>query len=62
LNDFGKPFDAVQTSYFLGREVMVAAVMPKLSLWRRWLYRLMVRNAAPATEFFARAGTEMMAV
>jgi KUP system potassium uptake protein len=52
LNDLGIPFDAMRASYFLGREIMVTANVPKLSLWRRWLYMLMVRNAVPATEFF----------
>lgn len=52
LSGLGVPFDAMQASYFLGREVMVTAEVPKLSLWRRWLYLLMVRNAVPATEFF----------
>jgi KUP system potassium uptake protein len=45
-------FDAMQTSYFLGRETLVAAVVPKMSQWRQWLFTLMSRNAVPATEFF----------
>ncbi|MDQ2801745.1 MAG: KUP/HAK/KT family potassium transporter, partial [Pseudomonadota bacterium] len=45
-------FDSMQTSYFLGREVMVPAMAPKLPLWRRWLFLVMTRNAVPATEFF----------
>ncbi|MGH7155551.1 MAG: KUP/HAK/KT family potassium transporter, partial [Acetobacteraceae bacterium] len=48
----GVPFDAMQASYFLGREVMVPSQAPKLSLWRRWLFLAMARNAVPATEFF----------
>jgi hypothetical protein len=42
----------MQVSYFLGREVMVPAMAPKMSLWRRWLFLVMARNAVPATEFF----------
>lgn len=41
-----------QASYFLGREVLVAGMAPKLSWWRRALFLLMARNAVPATEFF----------
>ena len=42
----------MQTSYFLGREALVRAAVPKLSRWRQWLYGVMARNAVPATEFF----------
>jgi KUP system potassium uptake protein len=45
-------FDPMQASYFLGREVVVPAMAPKLSWWRRWLFLLMARNAVSATEFF----------
>jgi KUP system potassium uptake protein len=48
----GVPFDAMQTSYFLGREVIVPALVPKLSFWRLWLFLVLSRNAVPATEFF----------
>jgi KUP system potassium uptake protein len=46
------PFDPMQASYFLGREVLVPAMVPKLPWWRLWLFLLMARNAVPATEFF----------
>jgi KUP system potassium uptake protein len=52
LNTLGIRWDPMQASYFLGREVLVRAVMPKLSHWRQWLYGIMARNAVPATEFF----------
>ena len=45
-------FDSMQASYFLGREVLVPGMEPKLSWWRRWLFLAMARNALPATEFF----------
>jgi KUP system potassium uptake protein len=41
-----------QASYFLGRDVLVTGVTPKLSWWRRAVFLLMARNAVPATEFF----------
>jgi KUP system potassium uptake protein len=52
LRERGVPFDSMQTSYFLGRETLVAAVIPKMSRWRQWLFTVMSRNAVPATEFF----------
>jgi KUP system potassium uptake protein len=45
-------FDPMQASYFLGREVVVPAMAPKLAWWRRWLFLVMARNAVSATEFF----------
>ena len=42
----------MQCSYFLGRETVVAASVPKLRFIRRWLFMFMARNAIPATEFF----------
>ncbi len=41
-----------QASYFLGREVLVPGMAPKLPWWRRALFLVMARNAVPATEFF----------
>jgi KUP system potassium uptake protein len=52
LKSRGVQYDPMQVSYFLGREVLVRALAPKLSLWRLWLFLLMARNAVPATEFF----------
>jgi KUP system potassium uptake protein len=45
-------FDAMQASYFLGREVLVPGMAPNLSWWRRWLFLWLARSAVPATEFF----------
>ena len=52
LSSRGVAYDPMQVSYFLGREVLVRAMAPKLSLWRLWLFLIMARNAVPATEFF----------
>jgi KUP system potassium uptake protein len=52
LKRFGVAFDPMQVSYFLGREVMVPAMVPKMPLWRLWLFLVMARNAVSATEFF----------
>ncbi len=52
LREIGIPFEPMQASYFLGRETVVAAAVPKMSHWRQWIFTLMSRNAMPATEFF----------
>jgi len=52
LRDRGVAFDPMQASYFLGREVLVPAMVPKMPWWRLWLFLVMARNAVPATEFF----------
>ena len=54
LEDLGPAsgFDAMQASYFLGREVLVPGIAPNFSWWRRWLFLWLARNAVPATEFF----------
>ncbi|APH55671.1 Kup system potassium uptake protein [Granulibacter bethesdensis] len=48
----GVPVEAMQVSYFFGRETIVAGKAPKMPLWRLWLFLVMARNAVPATEFF----------
>ncbi len=52
LGEYGVDYDPMQASYFLNREMLVAAAAPKLPAWRLWLFLLMARNAVPATEFF----------
>jgi KUP system potassium uptake protein len=52
LREHGVPFDSMQASYFLGRDVLVPAMVPKMPLWRLWLFLVMARNSVPATEFF----------
>ncbi len=52
LNGRGITFSPMQVSYFLGRETVVPALVPKMPLWRHWLFIAMSRNAVSATEFF----------
>ena len=52
LREAGIDFKPMQASYFLCREVLVQAVVPKMARWRQYLFRVMARNAVPATEFF----------
>jgi KUP system potassium uptake protein len=52
LRQAGVDWEPMQASYFLGRETLVQAVVPKMARWRQWLFTYMSRNAVPATEFF----------
>ena len=52
LRDKGIAFDPMQASYFLGRETIVPAMVPRLPVWRLWLFLLMARNAISAPEYF----------
>jgi KUP system potassium uptake protein len=52
LRDTAIAYDPMKASFFLGREMLVPAMVPKMPLWRLWLFLVMARNAVPATEFF----------
>ena len=52
LGAHGVEYNSMQASYFLGREVLVRALVPKLTAWRLVLFLFLARNAVPATEFF----------
>ncbi|WP_376099811.1 potassium transporter Kup [Roseomonas sp. CCTCC AB2023176] len=52
LREVGVEFNPMQSSYFLGRETLVASAVPKMAGWQQWLYAIMARNSVPATEFF----------
>jgi KUP system potassium uptake protein len=42
----------METSYFLGRETLIASKNPGMAMWRERLFGVMSRNARPATSFF----------
>jgi len=44
--------DPADTTYFLGRETVIASKQPGMMLWREKLFALMARNASPATAYF----------
>lgn len=44
-----KPMD---TTYFLGREVLIATKLPGMAMWREHLFAWMSQNARSATSFF----------
>jgi KUP system potassium uptake protein len=52
LRHAGVAFDPMQASYFVSREVLVRATIPRMPLWRLSLFLVMARNAVTTTEFF----------
>jgi KUP system potassium uptake protein len=44
--------EAVDTSYFLGRETLIPSPVPPMSRWRERLFILLSKNAVSATDFF----------
>jgi KUP system potassium uptake protein len=47
----GLAIDLAQTSYFVGREKLIAAGHSGMSRWREILFSLMSRNAQSATSY-----------
>jgi len=43
---------AIESTFFLSRETIVASKRRTMARWRTWLFAFMSRNAQPATEFF----------
>jgi len=48
----GLRFKPMETSYFLGRERILATEIEGMAIWRERLFALMSRNARPATAYF----------
>jgi KUP system potassium uptake protein len=48
----GLALDVMNTSFFLGRETLLASRQPGMARWRKYLFALMSRNAQQATSFF----------
>jgi KUP system potassium uptake protein len=48
----GPPFKLMETSFFLGRQTLVASDKPGMAVWREKLFGWMMRNAESAMEFF----------
>ncbi len=49
---YGLGFDAMETSFFLSRETIVAGERPGMATWRDHVFAWMSRNATRATDFF----------
>ena len=47
-----KPLRTADTSYFLGRQTLIASSRPGMALWREKLFAWMVQNAESAMDFF----------
>ena len=52
MKDAPIEFSPMSTSYFLGRENLVATHYPGMALWRERLFASMMRNATNAAHFF----------
>ncbi len=52
LEHHGFTIDLMQTSFFLGRENLIATSRPGMAHWRKILFAIMSRNAVTATNFF----------
>jgi KUP system potassium uptake protein len=52
LERHGLTFEAMQTTYFLGKSTIARATRPGLFTWRRELFRWMQRNSPATAEYF----------
>ncbi len=48
----GLTYDRVDTTYFLGRETIIAAKHPGMAVWREKLFSVISHNATSATAYF----------
>ncbi|WP_324806711.1 potassium transporter Kup [Sphingomonas sp. LY29] len=48
----GAPFHMMTTSFFLGRQKLIASKRPGMALWREQLFAWMTKNSENAMEFF----------
>ena len=48
----GGPFNMMTTSFYLGRQKLIASKRPGMSLWREHLFAWMNKNSESAMEFF----------
>ncbi|QDH16063.1 potassium transporter Kup [Oecophyllibacter saccharovorans] len=52
LSRLGVCFDPIQASYFVSHDLVFRSKVPKMSLWRMWIFLYLLHNATPITEFF----------
>jgi len=48
----GGPFNMMTTSFFLGRQKLIATKRPGMALWRERLFAWLNKNSESAMEFF----------
>jgi KUP system potassium uptake protein len=46
-------FNAMTTSYFLGRETLVPTKRPGMAIWREKMFAWMMRNSSSAAQYFS---------
>jgi len=52
LRTQGIEIDPADTTFFLGRETLLATSRPGMAIWRERLFGLLSRNARRATQYF----------
>ena len=52
LEGCGAAFRMMDTSFFLGRQKLIASPRPGMALWREKLFAWMTRNSESAMQFF----------
>ncbi|HET7187001.1 MAG TPA: potassium transporter Kup, partial [Gemmatimonadaceae bacterium] len=52
LSAHGLPVDPAETTFFLGRETLLATNRPGMAIWREKLFAALARNARRATKYF----------
>ena len=52
ITECGSPFNAMDTSFFLGRQTLIPSRRPGMAIWREHLFSWMLRNSVTAMEFF----------
>ncbi|HEX8467103.1 MAG TPA: potassium transporter Kup, partial [Allosphingosinicella sp.] len=52
LDRCGAAFRMMDTSFFLGRQKLIASSRPGMALWREKLFAWMMRNSESAMQFF----------
>jgi KUP system potassium uptake protein len=53
VTDASGPFDMMRTSFFLGRQKLIASKeKPGMALWREHLFAWMLKSSESAMEFF----------
>ena len=52
ISTCGEPFNMMSTSFFLGRQKLVASSKPGMAIWREKLFAWMLKNSESAMEFF----------
>jgi KUP system potassium uptake protein len=52
VKECGPEFRPMDTSFFLGRQTLIASDKPGMAIWREQLFAWMVRNAESAMSFF----------